>query len=115
MSEFIVNIRSFLLSPISTYTNTDHCLGSRAQHVSSGLEKGTIISTSVSVASAWPGLKNLLPLEAMGDRSFSPAQARERASARRGPLRVTAPNVAARTGSARKLIADRRLEGSCGS
>ena len=50
----------------------------------------------------------------MGDRSFSPAQARERTSARRGPLRVTAPVVAARTGSARKSIANSRLEGQGG-
>ena len=46
------------------------------------------ISTSVSVASAWCRAKNVSPLEVIGDRSFSPAQARERASARRGPLRA---------------------------
>ena len=72
------------------------------------------ISTSVSVASAWCRAKNVSPLEVMGDRSFSPAQARERTSARRGPLRVTAPVVAARTGSARKSIANSRLEGQGG-
>ena len=63
-------------------------------------------STSVSLAWSLPDSTNLSPVEVMAGRSFSPAHARERASARRGPLRVTAPVVSARTGSARKSIAD---------
>ena len=63
-------------------------------------------STSVSLAWSLPDSTNLSPVEVMAGRSFSPAQVRERASARRGPLRVTAPVGAARTGSARKSIAD---------
>ena len=64
--------------------------------------------TSTSEALAWslPDSTNLSPEEETAGRSFSPAQARERASARRGPLRVTAPVVSARTGSARKSIAE---------
>ena len=63
-------------------------------------------STSVSLAWSLPDSTNLSPVEVMAGRSFSPAQVRERASARRGPLRVTAPVGAARTGSARKSIAE---------
>ena len=63
-------------------------------------------STSVSLAWSLPDSTNLPPVEVMAGRSFSPAQVRERASARRGPLRVTAPVGAARTGSARKSIAE---------
>ena len=63
-------------------------------------------STSVSLAWSLPHSTNLSPVEVMAGRSFSPAQVRERASARRGPLRVTAPVGAARTGSARKSIAE---------
>ena len=69
-------------------------------------EEGDDEHLSVSLAWSLPDSTNLSPVEVMAGRSFSPAQVRERASARRGPLRVTAPVGAARTGSARKSIAE---------
>ena len=70
------------------------------------ITRRAMTSTSVSLAWSLPDSTNLSPVEVMAGRSFSPAQVRERASARRGPLRVTAPVGAARTGSARKSIAE---------
>ena len=70
------------------------------------ITRRAITSTYVSLAWSLPDSTNLSPVEVMAGRSFSPAQVRERASARRGPLRVTAPVGAARTGSARKSIAE---------
>ena len=70
------------------------------------ITRRAMTSTSVSLAWSLPDSTNLSPVEVMAGRSFSPAQVRERASAHRGPLRVTAPVGAARTGSARKSIAE---------
>ena len=67
MSEFIVNIRSFLLSPISTYTNTDHCTLGRitraARHrVSFRIEKALLGSKFRRSADAKPlKVNSLLP------------------------------------------------------
>ena len=66
------------------------CAKAARSWVSLGLGSKRITSramTSTSVSLAWslPDSTNLSPVEVMAGRSFSPAQARERASARRGP------------------------------
>ena len=78
-------------------------------------------STSVSLAWSLPDSTNLSPVEVMAGRSFSPAQVRERASARRGPLRVTAhplcPRAPGRPGRAspREATSARGARGSAAS